>query len=871
MRRFVFCVFATFAAYGCSGNSSCSGLTNIPTGRYSGVKNDNAVNVRVTANGLSYINSNWRDLVDAFAPGGRLDIEIPCKKLENVQFLGTVYVADQGNGSGAGRNDLNCDPNTDLPAKVGVVINSFKLVPQAPDKVSAELAVNIDTGTLYAGTEGTPCDIKCTLGFNNGTTGNTFAAVIRFTVDTKWDSLVAFSIDSLNGTEVCGGLGAADKPGCLDPDQMSLGRDTSSYCIYSFACSAADWAPLKKLVLGLASPLINAKIKAALATQGCEKCGPGIQACPTSASGSTSSCMQTSDSTVACGNAASCLCVDNAAPHACVPRLLGVEGRVAVAPLLASFGVAGDATMDLSVGLGSTATVDTGISFGSRVGIQAVSVASCVTAQPAPSIVTVPAPNFDGEATPGSMYHVGLSLSSSFLNVAFHQAQQAGALCLQLGSSNVGVINTGIFKTFLPSLGRLATRDGKDAPMMVALRPGRAPLVTVGLGTYDPLTKKPIKPLLTMTLPELSIDVYALLDDRFARLFTITADVSLPMSLIFEGCDKVSPALGDLKMLVSNVKTANSEMLAEDPKVLENLIPAVIGYAEPALASLLQPFTLPALGSFKMKVNETKGIGNIAGSEAYNHLGIYATLLASGAACAVSAPVTHVSMKQAIMPKSEEMRAVVGKALPWPKAILNVSATNKEGSAEFAYKIDDGMWSTFFPAPGNEFEVSHPRFLIQGLHTIWVRSRVAEDEHGISAPVQVPFTVDFDAPSVSLTADSASDRVHVVAHDTVTADSSLQFAYALGDAAAGEFGFARDISLSAIEQRGGVTVFVRDDMGNVGSSTYRAPTVALRPDGSKAGGINEAQVLPGGCSSTGGLEMFGLLALAGLLNRRRKK
>jgi len=369
-----------------------------------------------------------------------------------------------------------------------------------------------------------------------------------------------------------------------------------------------------------------------------------------------------------------------------------------------------------------------------------------------------------------------------------------------------------------------------------------------------------------MSLPELSMDLYVQLDDRYARLFTITADVTMPMSLIFEGCDKVSPALGDLKMLVTNIKTSNSEMLAEDPKVLEDLIPAVIGLAEPALANLLKPFELPALGSFKMKVNETKGIGNIAGSEAYNHLGIYATLLPAGTACAVTAPLTTAMLKSSVMPKAAEMR-LAGHPLPWPKAILDVKAMGKDGSPEFAYRVDDGMWSTFIPATEGTLEISHPRFLLQGVHTLWVRSRVAEDQHGISAPVQVSFVVDFDAPSVSLAPDFSADRLMVTAHDVVTADSKLEYAYAVGTEAFSAFGPAREISLSAVDASGGVTVQVRDELGNVGEAVYRAPVVALR-DQAKVGPVNGVGLPIAGCTSLGGLELLGLVALAALRRRR---
>ena len=172
-------------------------------------------------------------------------------------------------------------------------------------------------------------------------------------------------------------------------------------------------------------------------------------------------------------------------------------------------------------------------------------------------------------------------------------------------------------------------------------------------------------------------------------------------------------------------------------------------------------------------------------------------------------------------------------------------------------------------ATGGLLEVSHPRFLMQGTHTIWVRSRVSEDQHGISAPEQISFVVDWDPPTVTLTTDPSADRVMVTAHDVVTADTALQYAYAVGKDGFGPFGPAREISLGAVEAQGGVKVQVRDELGNVGEATYRAPRVALRPDSDAVGSSDKTSPLAG-CSSVGGLEVLGLLALA-VIRRRRSR
>ncbi len=859
-------IMACAVAAGCSGaGAGCGGLTPIPGGHFVGTKNDNAINLRLSANGINYLNGNWQTLIGTFAPGGTLTLPVACTHQTfplNIPIIGTtnvdVYIADQGNAAGAGRLDASC--NGDVPANVTATIKNFQLVPQGPDKLAATVTLAIDTGKIYIIAPTSLCDLKCSIDYSSAppNTANQLVATVQFSIDTRWDKLLAFSITSLNGTQVCGSSGAPNSPQCIDPNDLSLNSE-GGFC--SFGCDVLNISLVKNFVLGLLSPTLQTQIQGVLAKQSCQACMTNAD-CPVSTDGTNTQATCTGGS-----------CVDpssTSTPKACAPRFLGSEGRLNLAGLLGSFGAPANAAIDLSIAAGSSVLVDQGLTFGTRAGIKPVVTSACVPPAAMPPMSAITAPDFDAEATPGSGYHVALGLSSNFLNATFWAAQQSGALCLQLGAGNSSFLNTGLFKTFLPSLGKLATRDGLDAPMLVALRPATPPTVTVGLGTYDPVTKKPIKPLITVGWKDLSIDFYALIDDRQARLFTLTADLSIPLSLIFNGCDSVTPALGDLKMLITNIRTANSEMLAEDPQVLADLVPSVIGLAEPALANALTGFALPQLGSFKLKVNETKGVGLIAGTETYNHLALYATLLPLNGMCATSSPRTVATLVGSHMPQQAQMRLDGHHQLPLPEAVLHVEALGKPGSAEFSYQVDDGLWSTFRPVERETLVVSHSRFLLQGPHVIHVRSRVAEDPQGLSASADVGFVVDWDAPEVSLLPDAAHDRLTVVAHDVVSPANTLTYAYQVGDGAFGDFGPARDISLHSVEQQGGVTVRVKDELGNVGEASFHPPTIATHADtaaGAKPSstGSNAA----GGCSATGGLEVMALAVLA-LACRRRQ-
>ncbi len=853
-------VCAVTLVWGCgasSGGMGCASLQPIPSGRYAGPKSDNALNMRLSPNGINYLNSNWQTLIDLFAPGQVLSLPVPCTP-QDIPVIGKVAIADQGGPSG-GTMDGICD-SRDVPKNVEVRLTGFSLVPTSGSQVEAQVSVEIQTGDLYVATEDDShgacvylSAVKCSLNFNTAAespSNNSLKATVSFTIDQKWDNLLSFKVTALEGSSVCGASGAQPKPFCLDPADLNFEGRNNCGNVY---CTVADWDPVKNSVLKLISPQLEKKVKDAVAQQSCQSCGTGLPACP-QLPNATSSCVANQ-------------CIDTANSQ-CVPRFLGLEGRMAVGSVLSDFGVSAESQIDLSVAAGSSVLVDQGITLGMRAGTQAVAVSACVPAQAAPPLAAVPAPNFDAEATPGSGYHVGLGLSQPFLNRALHESHQAGALCVGVTSTTIGLLNTGLFKTFLPSLGRLTTRDGKDAPMMIVLRPAQPPSIAVGLGTYDPVTKRPIKPLLTMTLPSVTMDFYAMLDDRYVRLFSLTADISLPLSLIFEQCSTVQPALGDLKMVISNITTSNSEILAEDPRVLADLIPAVIGFVEPALANALKPFNLPTVGNFKLKVNESKGVSLIPGTQSYYHLGLYATLMPQNAQCAVTAPLTVASLKQSVMPKAEDMRAT-GNGLKWPTAVLDVQALGVSGTPEFAYRIDNGLWSTFLrPDADGSLAVSHPAFLMQGVHVIEVRSRMAEEAHGISAPVKVGFVVDWEGPEVTLAADRENDRLNITAHDVVSADSALQYAYRVGNGSFSSFGPAREISLSSIENGGGLTVQVRDEAGLVTEVQHKVAVEFDRP--STGQGDAAPQTSGVGCSVVPS-PLWALSLLGALTYLRRQK
>lgn len=838
-------ILAAVLLASCTGTGGgCAGYGAIPSGRFEGTKTDNAVNLKLSAAGLQYLNDDWHSLVELFAPGQQITVPFPCSQIQ-VPLVGTVTIADQGQPSGAGRVDGACTA-LDTPAQVTVGIVGFELVPRAPDGIYAKIAIRLSTGKIYV-SSGCP---TCSFEFNNTLNQsnlNILDATVLLKVNQTWDRRMTFEIANLDGIDVCTS-GQAASGRCIEPADLKL--EGLNFC-GDVVCGIANFA--KDALVPYLSPIILSAVENMANKQAHAKCVVNSD-CP-SVPGASAVCQ-------------SGVCVD-ASSNEPVPRLLGVEGRLKPGALLGNFGVSPEASMDVSIAAGSSVRVDSGITLGTRAGLSTVQVGACVVGQPAPSYPTVPAPDFDGGAPAGSGYHVGLAISQPFLGMAAHHAQQSGTLCLGITGSMVGMLNTGLVKTFLPSLGKLVTRDGVDAPMMVALRPGRPPNVEVGQGTYDPVTKKPIDPLLTLVLDQLQIDFYSLVDERYVRLFTLSADVRLPLSLIFNGCSTLQPAMGDLRQVITNIRTTRSEMLAEDPTLLTDLIPAVLGLAEPALAQMLSPFEMPDFAGYRLRVDAFRGITPNANGR-YHHLGLFASLISPNVACGVAAPQVSAELVEGRVPPTEAMR-LTGQGLPLPAALLRVGTPGSTAQAEYAWRVDGGLWSTFAPADDGLLEVAHGAFLFQGTHRIEVQARLADRPHGVSAPSAVSFTVDFSPPEVTLSPDSAADRIRVDARDNVSPLEELSYAYRVGpEGTFSPFGPERPIDLSSIVDAGGVTVRVKDAAGNVAEATWADAAVHASLHRPRARGDASSDAEAMGCAAMGGAPAAaGLWMLLAMLRRRR--
>jgi hypothetical protein len=393
-------------------------------------------------------------------------------------------------------------------------------------------------------------------------------------------------------------------------------------------------------------------------------------------------------------------CVE-ASTGTCVPGLIGVEGRADVSAALQGL-IPRGAELELAFGAGgSVASSPQGTTIGLRGGLREVAPAACVAPKNRPQPVMLPLPDLDLDA-PAMGYDLAFSLSQQMMSEALYRVQQSGALCIELGNETVAQLESGLVSAFLGSLAKYT--EGKNVPMRVVVRPVNPPTVVLGEGTIDSMGK-PLDPLILLDWPQVEIDLYTLIEERYVRLFTIQFDLKLPMGLDVRGCDRLRPVIGSLGMAIRGAKVINSELLAENTMALEALVPQLLAQVEPQLAMGFPEFQLPDLQgfAFKFQLLRARGVGQIAGTSSYNHLGIYAKLYPGNEQC----PVPVVAEEATLWLASREgpLARLVGL-----------------GTQAFSFRVDEGFWSMYRPADAfGQAIVEHPRLALKGRHVIEVR------------------------------------------------------------------------------------------------------------------------------------------------------
>src|SRR5699024_10712405 len=186
----------------------------------------------------------------------------------------------------------------------------------------------------------------------------------------------------------------------------------------------------------------------------------------------------------------------------------------------------------------------------------------------------------------------------------------------------IEMLATSLIGTFVDSL--LAVTQSQNQPLMIQLRPQYAPEVDFqasGSNGAEILVK----------IPELVLDFYTIVDLRYQRVFTLTTNIELPLSINAKN-NVMNIAIGELSDLidVENTHVSNVEMISEsEVKSLVKMLPTVIdGDAGSLLdGDLIPPIDLAelageALGGLELKL-VGPGLGIINEGNKPAALGVY--------------------------------------------------------------------------------------------------------------------------------------------------------------------------------------------------------------------------------------------------------
>lgn len=595
------------------------------------------------------------------------------------------------------------------------------------------------------------------------------------------------------------------------------------------------------------------------------------------------------------GNCQNGTCRDSSS-RMCQGIQFGADARVDAGGLLQSFDPAAQGALGLRAFLGSyVMTNDGGLQLGARLGGNADPSSLCVPFRPSP--VTpgtnscrsgdncAPLAKLNDQGTvinPATGdeedFHIGVGVAMAGLNQVLWSAYSSGVLCLSVGGDTPGLemLGTGLFSTFIGSLTSLTY--GADQPLMLQLRPQQEPRVVfhedVGQGAK-----------LTVELPNLEIDFYTVVDERYARIFTLGADIALPLG-IKASAGQVEIAIGDLAGVIDpdSVSVKNVEMVSESQVTsLVNNLPTLIGSLTGLLGDeLIPPIDIPDISGITPKfVGPGLTIINEGNDPAALGLFLKLDIDPDGLGDLFGQMEPVIAQLDIDVRDPSDLRADIAARraadqafsytdlMPSVVARMDIAGVDvAPENAEFAYSINNGPWS--FWQRGPVLNVDSPVIAAEGKYDVRIAARVAgEAATGSTSHASFSFVNDYSAPTVTIEADGS--LVRVIAEDRVYAKDELVMQYRTNSGEWSAKGPVEDIEIieHLLEGPVVVDVVVGDPSGN--ARTVRRSFGEQVAPAASANTASNAQSAEGGCSTSQGngglLAVLGLLAL--VLFRRR--
>ncbi len=712
-RHFEIYVFAALLG-GCAGDGC---LEPIPNGFPSDLRVSKSVQLRVSDSGLRALEENAAGVVDELVPGG-LQFDVPPSCSGNPEIccgypVGTCGVAIDLSEHPGDSPRLQISPGANSGDPVGVTLRARVRTSPGPLKIHYEVAFI-----------GANCDVHLNTE-SSGDPSVTVQTQLLFSQDPAVGTTrVAF------GSMSVGGLDTGD----IDIDGNLI-------------CDLADL--FKSFFVDTVRDQLEEQAAGAIGDLLCKPCTDNEQCAP----------YGTCD-----GNTCQ---INDASGQRCMQEL-GVTGRFSAAGLLEGFPL--DAAFDLYLVTGGFADgrnsgLSLGFVAGARAGNDGAPICGPPAAAPEPPAGGVPEMSVLDKnqlAEVGGEFDFGLGVHVSFLERVGWAVYQSGLLCLTIDSQMVDMLNTDTIALMMPSLVDLL--HGPPRPMAITLRPQATPIVTLGGASA-----------VELTLPNVKMDFSAMIDERFARLFTAQLDLTLPLDLEIDASGALVPVLGDVDDAFVGATIQSTGLLEESDAEIADKLGALGALAMPMLADAIGPIELPSIAGLTMRVPP----GGILPIDDNQFLGIFGTLEHVPASMRAAAE-TEARIVAVHVPAAEAFSSPRLRRDERPVVELELGGKppgSLTGDLEWQVRVDGGLWSHFTREP--KLAISRPELWLAGHHRIEVRARMlGMPETTDLTPAELSATIDPAAPRVELRRDGSA--VVVEAYDGVTASSNLVAEYRLG-------------------------------------------------------------------------------------------
>lgn len=848
---------------GACGGSGCS--KPLPNGFPRDQRVDNALTVRVTKPGLTFLEQNLPTIVSNLGLGGAGGvIEFPIPTSTTTQAGTDITICPSGPTGDRCRIDiklgdakLHIDGVTPhavaITGTIPVRLKNLPINVKLPGIGSFRIAFDLGVGLGGTGPNGVNPP-QCGSGINPVADYHAFPLAITLPLISETNA----PRDGLTKIDV---KNAVFDIGITKSDVIICG-DCGAI---SSVCNAA-LGLVKDLVFDLAIGGIKDQLKSTLQDAVCQKAdATSTPPCP---AGST---KKASDG----------VCYVNSDPTQCLPIMLGTEGHFNLGTAVQGTSPSTSSELDLIIAAGGDMNPDplaakdntpyaghtvNGLTLTMLSGTKASPITRCAPLANLPIPKNIPIPDELKKDAPtgwpatAAKPHVGIALAKRYLDHTFGSMHDSGLLCLGVTTDTVAQLETGLLSVLIKSLEYFSIEQ-KAVPVAIQTRPQKPAQVTIGNGT-DIKTD----PHLKLKLEQFAVDFYVMTSDRFVRVFTLTADITVPLNLQVTADGKLAPQLGELG--VANAKVTNSEQLLEDPARVAESLATILGSVGSQLGGAISPIDLAsATASLGIQIKIAEGGIRKVTQGTDDFLALFANF-APAATAPASFQATPVASLQSAHINARALEVATFDATQAPSFDLELGATGPGATAdlEWLVTINGAAWSGW--SPDRHRVVTSPIFMAQGRHVLEVHVRDAQHHELVSAEVaRVPVLIDVLPPFVRIA--SSDGKRGLKAFDVVSGGNALKARWmgARGTWSPWVVGLAdAEARVASGEAQ---DVEVQDEAGNLGTS---AQAIRGRPDATLAGAASGCGCAVAGTpNTTGKFPWLALFPLAAIFGRRRSR